>query len=140
LEETAVSLTQLGNNILITGNANSTLALLFDSFFSTAQTTPASRFEIMDAESLALYTGNGLGFSFIPASCQNHNIHVNRPNIFHIKTVPVAEQFCCRNIYVSHIKNRRLTPNAALFYDFLLEFNEVVKKYHRFPTKIDFTH
>jgi DNA-binding transcriptional LysR family regulator len=138
LNETAVSLTQLENHTLITGSTNSTLALLFNSFFSTAQTTPVSRFEVMDAESLALYTGNGLGFSFIPVSCQNHNIHVNRPNIFHIKTVPVVEQFCCRNIYVSRIKEQRLTPNATAFYDFLLEFNEKVKKYCRFPTKEDF--
>lgn len=113
-QRNSVSLTELSGEQFIGFKEGLGMSKLINSFCKRAGFTPLIKFKGEDVPTLAGLVSSGLGITIIPAF---HGVSSEK-----IKRISIDEPYCEREIGLAWLSENTLSPSAALFRNYVIEF------------------
>lgn len=104
---------------------------LCESFFSMNGIRVSSVHEVRDPDLTARAVRGGFGVGFVPRCAYLRS----EEQVSHVKALSVNDRFCGRQVYLTRLKQRPLSVEAQVFYDFLLDFGAWVRTHGTYPTQ-----
>lgn len=104
------------------------------SFFEQAGMLPGRRHFVNDPESMTLSVFNNKGQTFIPESIVHMWMRVPFAINTGTKMIPMAEDFCRRQIYLTHHRFTSKSPLVQRYMEYLRNFGFLVQRIRDIPT------
>ena len=134
---TSFTLQELADHPILTTLPGSDFRELTEHLFACAGVKPHEYVEAGDQETHFHYVRHDLGIGFVPETTANM-MHAGREfSAANIAVIPLSEPFCRRNVYVSYLKERTLTPILSDYYSFLVKFCSMAAERKILPEKKD---
>lgn len=127
----SVSFRQIQRETLISLPEGYAFRFLCEYFFTMNGVRVSGVHEIRDPELTARAVRGGFGVGFVPRCTWLRS----EEQVPHVKALGVNDRFCGRQVYLTRLKHRELSPEAQVFYDFLLRFGAWVRAHGDYPEK-----
>lgn len=129
----SVSFRQIQWETLISLPEGYAFRFLCESFFTMNGLRISSVHEVRDPDLTARAVRGGFGVGFAPRCAYLRS----EEQIPHVKALSVNDRFCGRQVYLTKLKQRPLSAEAQIFYDFLLRFGAYVRVQGTYPTQTE---
>lgn len=129
-----LTMEQFQDKPLIIQRDDYSIAGVMLSFFEQAGMLPGRRHFVNDPESMTLSVFNNKGQTFIPESIVHMWMRVPFALNAGTKMIPMAEDFCRRQIYLTHHRFTSKSPLVQRYMEYLRNFGFLVQRIRDIPT------
>lgn len=129
----SVSFRQIQWETLVSLPEGYAFRFLCESFFAMNGIRLSGVHEVPDPDLTARAVRGGFGIGFVPRCAYLRS----EDQVPHVKALPVNDRFFGRQVYLTRLKQRPLSAEAQVFYDFLLDFGAWIQVHGGYPTPAD---
>lgn len=129
-QERSLRMNQLRGIPLVTLKEGYYMNTLIHNFYQQAWILPGPTQAVGDPETIPYLVSRGIGISFIPESVYNT---MPKQTLSDCVAVTLEDNFCRRKVYLSMLKNKKMSSNCQQYVRFLRCFGEQTQREMRFP-------
>lgn len=136
-KKAALTIFDIADGVLVSQKPDYSIARVMAGFFEAAGIPLPRRHFVGDPEAMSLTVFNGMGSTFIPRSVVNLWARSPFDMAPGTKMIPMEEEFCRREIYLTYLRNAPRPPVVQHYMEYLRHFGRLAQRLEDIPNPME---